>query len=217
MNRMVSGVAATGGVQNCVVAKILVVLVCGLVGAATSMSAAAAAAADEGRTAATKPAPRQAVGIDFGSGTAMVVVARDKAAWEGALAAAGKPQMVPIGMPKGDDLASLGNIDFSKQMIVAVFWGQLSFSGHDEKCRIERVAVDGGELVVDCRATLWGGAVDAAYRAWPYHALVVDRSELPVRFRQTTELKGGPTRGEKEKTLAVVTPTESKKELTTGK
>lgn len=201
-------------VVNSVLFKSVAVLLYGL---ASAWVSSPASAADAKQIPAAKPAVQEAVGIDFGSRTAMVVVARDKAAWEAALQAAGKKQMVPIGMAKAQDLASLGKIDFGKQMIIAVFWGELSFSGHNEKCRIERTAVAGGELVVDCRATLWGGAVDAAYRAWPYHALVVDRSDLPVRFRQTTELKAAPDRIEKDKTLAIVRPTESRRELSAGK
>jgi hypothetical protein len=198
--------------MKCVV-NIVAALVCGLAWSWVS----SAAAAEEEKTPAAKPAVQEAAGIDRGSKTAMVIVARDEAAWNSALQAAGKAQMLPIGMPKGQDLAALGNIDFGKQMIVAVFWGEMSFSGHDEKCRIERVTVAGGELVVDCRATLWGGAVDAAYRAWPYHALVVDRSDLPVKFRQTTELKAMPDRTEKDKTLAIVQKTDWKQEFSAGK
>src|SRR6266446_9396317 len=97
--------------------------------------------------------------------------------------------MLPIGMPKGDDLKLLDGIDFQKQMIVAVFWGKMNFSGQGERCWIEKVPAGKEEVVVDCRATLWGGAVDASYRAWPYHAKAVPRSDLPVQFRQTTEWK----------------------------
>lgn len=188
-----------------------------LVGGLAWLCASSVSAADAQSAPAAKSGAQEALGIDYGSTTGMVVVARDKAAWDAALQAAGKQQMMPIGMSKGGDLAALGKIDFSKQMIVAVFWGEKSFSRQSEKCRIERTTVAGGELVVDCRATLWGGAVKAAYRAWPYHALVVDRSDLPVRFRQTTELQADPARGEKDKTLAVVPTTESKREFSQGK
>jgi hypothetical protein len=77
-------------------------------------------------------------------------------------------------------------------MIVAVFWGQMSFAGEGEKCWIESVTTGKDEVTVDCRANLWGGAVDHAYRAWPYDAKVVKRSNLPVTFVQTTEYKGNP-------------------------
>jgi len=192
--------------------NVMLVLVCGL---AWSWSGSSSASGDE--TQAPKPQVREISGIELGGKTPMVFVARDKATWDNVIQAVGKPQMLPIGMPKGQDLQVLGNIDFTKQMIVAVFWGQMSFSGHDEKCRIERVTVGTDEVVVDCRATLWGGAVDAAYRAWPYHAMVVDRSDLPVRFRQSTDLKADPKHSEKDKPLAIIAAKEWKQEANTGK
>ena len=194
-------------------APILAALVCGLI----SSSAASSAAARGEEASAPKPPVREVSGIDFGGKAPLVVVARDKAAWDDVVQATGKRRMLPIGFANGQDPASLGNIDFGKKMIVAVFWGEMSFSGQGEKCRIERVSAGTDEVVVDCTAVLWGGAVDAAYRAWPYHALVVERSDMPVRFRQTTELKADPKRSEKEKTLAIVAGKEWKREVGTGK
>ena len=190
-------------------APMFVTLICGLI------SSTAAARGDE--ASAPKPQVREVSGIDFGGKTPLVVVARDKTAWDDVVQAVGERRMLPIGFASGQDPASLGNVDFGKQMIVAVFWGEMSFAGQGEKCRIERVAAGTDEVVVDCTATLWGGAVKRAYRAWPYHAMVVDRSELPVRFRQTTELKADPKRSEKEKTLAIVAGKEWKREVRTGK
>lgn len=151
-----------------------------------------------------QPQPQEVKGTNLGRKTGMVFVARDRATWDKVKQTLGEPKMLPIGMPKGDDLKVLDGVDFQKQMIVAVSWGQMNFSGHGEKCWIEGVSVASGEVLVDCRATLWGGAVDASYRAWPYHAKVVPRSELPVRFKQTTEWTAPPGRSEKDKTVATL-------------
>lgn len=189
-------------------ALVLAILVRGLISSSSACGDEASAA---------KPSVQEASGIDFGSKTPMVFVARDKAAWEMVVRDVGERRMAPIGFSNGQEPASLGNIDFTKQMIVAVFWGEMSFAGQGEKCRIERVTAGTDEVVVDCTATLWGGAVKRAYRAWPYHAMVVERSDLPVRFRQTTEWKADPKRSEKEKTLAVVAGKEWKQEVSAGK
>jgi hypothetical protein len=196
-------------------APMFVTLICCLISSAATVLSAASARGEE--ASAAKPSVQEVSGIDFGGKTPMVFVARDKAAWEMVVQATGERRMLPIGFAAGQDLTSLGNIDFGKKMIVAVFWGEMSFSGQGEKCRIERVTAGTDEVVVDCAATLWGGAVKRAYRAWPYHALVVERSDLPVRFRQTTEWKADPKRSEKEKTLAVVAAKEWKKEVGSGK
>ena len=145
----------------------------------------------------------EASGIDLGGAKPVVYVVRDKATWDAVKKEAGGPQMLPIGFAKGVGLETLDKTDFDKQMIVAVFWGQMTFAGRGEKCWIESVKVGEKEVVVDCRAVLWGGRVGAAYRAWPYHARVVERSELPVKFVQTTELKG-IDRTEKDQLLGVV-------------
>ena len=134
----------------------------------------------------------------------MVCVARDKAAWEAIKHAAGKGKVLPIGTAQGNDLGLLDATDFQRQMIVAVFWGEMAFSGQGEKCWIEGVTVGKEEVVVNCRATLWGGAVKHAYRALPYYVKVVARNDLPVRFRQSTELKANPGRSEKDKTIGIV-------------
>ena len=181
----------------------MAVLVCGL---AWSLAVGGA------ETPVAEPQAPEAKGIDLGGKTAMVFVARDKATWDAVKQAAGKRQMLPRGMPQGD-LKPLDAIDFQKQMIVAVFWGEMAFSGQGEKCWIERVSAGKEEIVVDCQATLWGGAVVHAYRAWPYHAKAVPRSDLPVRFRQTTELKANPGHSEKDKTLAILKATEWKREI----
>lgn len=116
----------------------------------------------------------------------------DKAAWDAVKKAVGDRQMLPRGFAKGGGLDRLGAVDFQKDMIVAVFWGQMSFAGEGEKCWIEGVTTGKDEVIVDCRANFWGGAVDHAYRAWPYHAKAVKRSDLPVTFMQTTEYKARP-------------------------
>ena len=122
-----------------------------------------------------------------------VFVARDKTAWDAVKKAVGDRQMIPIGSAKGGGLDRLDTVDFQKDMIVAVFWGQMSFSGQGERCWIESVTTGKDEVTVDCRASLWGGAVKHAYLAWPYHAKAVKRSDLPVTFVQTTEYKAMPT------------------------
>jgi hypothetical protein len=160
-----------------------------------------------------QPRPLEVKGTSLGVKTEMVFVARDKATWDKVKQTLGEPKMLPIGTPKADDLKTLDGTDFKTQMIVAVFWGQMNFSGHGEKCWIEGVSVANGEMVVDCRATLWGGAVDASYRAWPYHAKVVPRSELPVRFKQTTEWTAPPGRSEKDKTVATLKNEDWKQEI----
>jgi hypothetical protein len=144
-------------------------------------------------------------GLDLGGRNPLVSVARDKDAWDAVKRTVGELQKAPEGRPKPDHLDRLDGTDFRTQMIVAVFWGEMEFSGHGEKCWIEDVTTDKGEVLVDCRASLWGGHVFRSYRAWPFHVKVVPRSELPVRFTQATEVKGTP--------LAVLKAGEWKQEL----
>lgn len=151
-----------------------------------------------------QPQPKEAKGTDSGGKTGMSIVARDKATWDKVKQMLGDAQPLTIGAKKGDGLKTLDGTDFKAQMIVAVFWGQMDFSEPGEKCWIEGVAVAKDEVVVDCRATLWGGHVLRSYRVWPYHAKVVPRSELPVRFTQTTEWTAAPGRSEKDKTMATI-------------
>jgi hypothetical protein len=158
-------------------------------------------------------APQEAFGIDLGDASRVAYVVRDQATWEAVKKAVGGPQMLPIGMPKGIELQTLDKIDFEKKMIVALFWGEMSFSVQKEKCWIENVTVGKKEVTVDCRAVLWGGRVTAAYRAWPYHVRVIERSELPVKFIQTTEWKAPPGRTEKDKLLATLEAGEWKQEI----
>ena len=103
--------------------------------------------------------------------------------------------------------------DFQKEMIVAVLWREMNFSRVGEKCWIEEGAILKDEALVDWRATLWGGAVDASFRALPYHVKVVPRSPLPVRFKQTTVWTARPDRTEKDKTVGTIKDGEWKQEL----
>ena len=160
-----------------------------------------------------QPKPTDTKGNDWGGKAAMVIVARDQATWEKAKQSAGELRMLPIGMPKGDDLKILDGVDFKKEMIVAVFWGEKNFSRHGEKCWIENVSVLKDEVVVECRRSLWAGPTDASYRAWPYHAKVVPRSEQPVNFRQKTDWIDAPARVEKAKTVATLKGAEWKQEF----
>jgi len=161
----------------------------------------------------TQPNATEAKGIDAGGKVPMVFVAREQTTWEKVKEAFGAPKMLPIGMKKGGDLGLLDGTDFQKEMIVAVLWGEMNFSSRDEKCWIEEVAILKDEVVVDCRATLWGGAVDASFRAWPYHVKVVPRSALPVRFKQTTVWTAPPGRTDKDKTVGTMRDGEWKHEF----
>jgi len=164
-------------------------------------------------TSLAQPKAMEAKGIDAGGKTAMLFVARDQATWEKVKEAFGAPKMLPIGMKKGADLSLLDGTDFQKEMIMAVLWGEMNFSSQNEKCWIEDVAFIKDEMVVDCRATLWGGAVDASFRAWPYHVKAVPRSALPVRFKQTTVWTAHPGRTEKDKTVGTIKDGEWKLEF----
>ncbi|QDU25412.1 hypothetical protein ETAA8_04800 [Anatilimnocola aggregata] len=183
-------------------------LLCGLALSLTALSLPATAA---------EPPPQEAAGIDRGDEKRFIFVARDKATWEAVKKAVDRPQMLPIGFAKGTELQTLDKTDFEKQMIVAVFWGEMTFSGQGEKCWIESVQTGDKEVTVDCRALLWGGRASAAYRAWPYHAKVVARSEVPVKFTQTTEWKALPDRSEKDKLLGTIQPGEWQLEIKPGK
>ena len=112
-----------------------------------------------------------------------------------------------------DLLKRMDGTDFQKEMNVAVLWGEMNFSRGDEKCWIEEVAILKDEVVVDCRAMLWGGAVDASFGAWPYHVKVVPRSPLPVRFKQTTVWTAPPGCTDKDKTVETMRDGEWKHEF----
>lgn len=163
------------------------------------------------RGAEPEKRPVSVRGIDLGTKEMRLYVARDKAAWDAVKKAAGDAQMLPIGTPKGDALERLDSVNFEKEMVVAVFWGQMSFAGEGEKCWIEKVTAGKDEVTVDCRETLWGGAVAHAYRAWPYAAKIVPRSDLPVTFVQTTDLRA--TKSKTERTLATLKPGEWERKL----
>jgi hypothetical protein len=184
---------------------------------ALSTSLAVAVCAWAGSPGQEPARVKQVRGVDIGSSHMIVFVARDKPTWDAVKQAAGPRHEFPRAALKGDELASLDPIDFQKEMIVAVFWGEMNFSGHDEKCWIEAVSVGDDEITVDCRASLWGGDVTRSYRAWPYDVKVVRRSELPVTFEQTTEIMTKPDQSEKEKPLATLKPGEWKREITPPK
>lgn len=149
---------------------------------------------------------REILGIHYGSAKPSVHVARDRKAWEELKKSLGKPQDIPRTAARLRNLDELDEVDFEKEMIVAIFWGEHSFSGHDEKCWIHDVSVKEGELHVDGRAHLWGGAVKRAYRAWPFHVKVVAKSNLPVRFSQKTKWLDKPDQAEVTTTLGVIKP-----------
>ncbi len=153
-----------------------------------------AATLDVGTSGGAEP-PAQTTevrGMDLGGKGMTLFVSRDKATWDAVKKALGDRQMLPRGSAKGGGPDRLDTVDFQKDMIVAVFWGRMSFSGQGEKCWIDSVTTGKDEVTVDCRANLWGGAVKHAYLAWPYHAKAVKRSDLPVTFMQTTEYKAMP-------------------------
>ena len=165
-----------------------------------------------GTSDGAEPTPQatEVRGIDVGGKGMALFVARDKATWDAVKKAVGDRQMLPRGFAKGGGLDRLDTVDFQKDMIVAVFWGQMSFSGQGEKCWIESVTTGKEEVTVVCRAILWGGAVKHAYRAWPYHVKAVKRSDLPVTFIQTTEYKAMPALSKKDQKLATLKPSEWK-------
>jgi hypothetical protein len=180
-------------------------------------------AAEPAEEAAEKPAPaRQVRGADLGGTAAMVYVARDKATWDAVKKAVGERHEFPRSAVKGESpqdqsLERLDNVDFQQDMIVAIFWGEMNFSGHEEKCWIEAVDISDRQVSVACRANLWGGYVKRSYRAWPYEARVVRRSDLPVTFVQDTEYKADPNLMEKNKVLATLKPDQWKLEISPPK
>ncbi len=161
-----------------------------------------------------EPAPvKQIRGTDLGGNLMTVYVARDKATWDQVKDAVGTRHNLPRGSKPDQPLDRLDGVDFQQDMIVAVFWGEMNFSGHEEKCWIEAVTIGEREVTVDCRASLWGGAVNCSYCAWPYEAKVVQRSELPVLFKQTTEYPAQPQLTEKDKVLATLKTGDWKQEV----
>ena len=125
---------------------------------------------------------------------------------------------LPADRQREPGLPQFNGVDFQKQMIVAVFWGEMNFAGHDEKCWIESVGkakdADGHDFIkVDCQANLWGGEILRSYTAYPYHVMVVPRSNLPVKFLQTVRYRADKARGEKDKILATLGPNAWKQEL----
>jgi len=177
--------------------------------------AAVAAAACGGVDASAEEPPqvKQARGIDLGGNVMALYVARDKATWDAVQQAAGERHEFPGGKLKGEGLERLDGVDFQQEMVVAVFWGEMNFSGHDEKCWIEGVSIGETEVTVDCRASLWGGDILRSFRAWPYDVKVVRRSELPVTFKQTTEYTAKPGLPEKEKIIAKLKSGQWKREI----
>jgi hypothetical protein len=151
-------------------------------------------------------------GIQFGGDSMMVFVARDKAAWDAVKKEVG-PSRIPPDRLKEPGLTPLDHVDFHKDMIVAVFWGKIEFSGHGENCWIQDVTVGKKEVTVDCRAILWGGQILRSYTAYPYAASVVPRSDLPVTFVQSIDYKAAAAHSEKSKPLATVGPNRWKAEI----
>ncbi len=160
-----------------------------------------------------KPPAAEAQGIDLGGKAMLVYVARDKAQWTAVKEAVGARQMMPRGTTPGDPLERLDDTDFEQQMIVGVFWGEMNFSGHNEKCWIQEVRVEDKQVIVHCRADLWGGNVFRSYRAWPYDVKAVPQSALPVLFEQTTIYQAAPQNSVKDQPLATLKPGEWKQEV----
>jgi len=135
-------------------------LLFGVVASATGAACVWAAAPAE-----EPPQVKQSRGIDLGGDVMTVYVARDKATWDAVQRAAGPRHEFPGGKLQGESLERLDDVDFQQEMIVAVFWGEMNFSGHDEKCWVEAVNIGDNDVTVDCRASLWGGEVLRSYRA----------------------------------------------------
>ena len=155
---------------------------------------------------------REINGIQCGGDAMMVFVARDKAAWEAIKKEVG-PSPIPADRLKETGLAPLDHVDFHQDMIVAVFWGKMNFSGHGENCWIQDVTAGKKDVTVNCRAILWGGQILRSYLAYPYAVRVVPQSELPVKFIQTVDYKADATLSEKPKTLATLGPHEWKAKI----
>jgi hypothetical protein len=155
---------------------------------------------------------REINGIQFGGDAMMVFVARDKTAWEAVKKEVGRAP-IPADRLNEPGLSPLDHVDFQKDMIVAVFWGKMNFSGHGENCWIQDVTAGKKEVTVNCRAILWGGQILRSYTAYPYAVRVVPQSELPVKFIQTVDYKADAGLSEKPKTLATLGPKEWKHEI----
>ncbi len=106
----------------------------------------------------------------------------------------------------GDALEQLDRVDFEREMIVAAFWGELDFTGHDEKCWIEAIDIGRDEVTVDCRSNLFGGQALRTALVWPYEVRVIARSELPVRFRLKIIYEPKGTEPDRELDLATLKP-----------
>jgi hypothetical protein len=83
---------------------------------------------------------------------------------------------------------TLPNVDFSQQMVVAVFNGQTSSSGHD----IDIIAVEKyqNELVIEVVLTKPANDGKCQYAAIvtrPYQLVTVERSEQNIQFRSYEE------------------------------
>jgi hypothetical protein len=183
-------------------------------GVLLSTNAASLRADEPAEKPGKEPMPvKQIRGGDLGGTAGAVYVARDKATWDAVKKAVGDRHELPRGSKQGESLDSLDDTDFQQDMIVAVFWGEMNFSGHNEKCWIESVDVGDRQVSVACRANLWGGNVLRSYRAWPYVARVVRRSDLPVVFVQDTQYEANPAASEKNKVLATLKPDDWKQEI----
>lgn len=163
-----------------------------------------------GGRAEDKPPVREASGIELGGDAMVVYVVRDKAAWDALRKEGGSSH---FGIKRPPALVVLDGVDFQKDMIVAVFWGRMNFSGRDENCRISDVKIGEKEISVECVANLWGGQILRSYQAWPYAAKVIAKSDLPVTFIQTVEYKAKPDRARRGERIATLKPPEWKQEI----
>jgi hypothetical protein len=93
-----------------------------------------------------------------------------------------------------EPVPALPEVDFERQMVLAVFLGQRSSGGHS--VRIESVKRDGDELAVSVsvRSPPPGGMVTMALTQ-PYDIVVVERFDGPVRFEEQAAAAQPPLPG----------------------
>jgi hypothetical protein len=106
----------------------------------------------------------------------LATVARSAEEWEALWSRVRAGGLPTPAMPK---------VDFSREMVIAVFAGECPTGGYT--ITIEELAVWGNELQVLVRqAGPPAGAITTQVVTYPYHLVVVPSSSLPVRFLAST-------------------------------
>jgi hypothetical protein len=108
-----------------------------------------------------------------------------------------------------ENLKLFDSVDFKKEMIVAVFWGDVSMNSTSDQCEIQSALIKKDGVLVKCCSQLlwneeeaknnhyihWRGYWDPIKPVLPYHIKVVPRSDLAVKFVQTIEHEREPFLG----------------------